>query len=348
MMAVFEIILSVLLCILKIAGIIILTVLGLLLAVIAAVLFVPVRYRAEGSFDMEGLCGSAGVSWLLHILSVRVMFDGKKTHFCARIFGIKLVDSDRPKKQKEQNKQKKQKQHNVQNVENSLDTEKNAENKETVQNENDIKAESDTKAERDTKTESDTKAGNDTKSEENADAGKNTNAEREDKENNSEKNIDKKMLNEKLCEKISNIKFKILQICDKIKNINGVRAEYTEFLNAPASREALRTIKIRLFKILRHIMPVRIRANIAFGLPDPAVTGEAYGAACVLLAVYGGNINITPHFVGVDKAFAEGNFRLKGRIRLAVILIHLFKIYTNKRVKEFLAFIKGKGKQNGR
>ena len=41
---------TVILMILRIVGIALLVILGLLLAVVLAVLFVPVRYRADGSF----------------------------------------------------------------------------------------------------------------------------------------------------------------------------------------------------------------------------------------------------------------------------------------------------------
>ena len=52
---------AIVLGILKIIGILLLVILGLLLFVIISVLFVPLRYRAEGSF-YEKLKGSASVS----------------------------------------------------------------------------------------------------------------------------------------------------------------------------------------------------------------------------------------------------------------------------------------------
>ena len=68
--------LAIVLGILKIIGILLLVILGLLLFVILSVLFVPVRYRAEGSV-YEHLKGSASVSWFLHLIFLKVSYDGE-------------------------------------------------------------------------------------------------------------------------------------------------------------------------------------------------------------------------------------------------------------------------------
>lgn len=62
------------LLILKIIGLIVLGILGLILAILLIVLLVPVRYRAEVSYHNR-IKGSAGVSWLLHILSCKIVYD---------------------------------------------------------------------------------------------------------------------------------------------------------------------------------------------------------------------------------------------------------------------------------
>lgn len=67
---------AIVLGILKIIGILLLVILGLLLFVIISVLFVPLRYRAEGSF-YEKLKGSASVSWFLHLISLKISYDEK-------------------------------------------------------------------------------------------------------------------------------------------------------------------------------------------------------------------------------------------------------------------------------
>lgn len=51
--------------ILKVIGIILLVVLALILTALLCVLFVPVKYRAVGSFDNTDIRAKAHVSWLL-------------------------------------------------------------------------------------------------------------------------------------------------------------------------------------------------------------------------------------------------------------------------------------------
>lgn len=81
--------LSVLLTILKIIGIIIASLIIIILAVAALVLFVPVRYRGEASFHGKPDV-KLRVSYLMKIFSAKYeMYDGKQK-FVFRIFGIKF------------------------------------------------------------------------------------------------------------------------------------------------------------------------------------------------------------------------------------------------------------------
>ena len=74
--------------ILKIAGLIILILLCLILILLAVLLFVPVRYRAEGK-KYADLRGKARVSWLFGIFSVHAAYeDGLDVS--VRIFGFPL------------------------------------------------------------------------------------------------------------------------------------------------------------------------------------------------------------------------------------------------------------------
>lgn len=74
--------------ILKTAGIALLVILGLLLAALLAVLFVPVRYRADGSWREE-LTASAAITWLLHLVSIRIAYE-KELSVRASVCGIQI------------------------------------------------------------------------------------------------------------------------------------------------------------------------------------------------------------------------------------------------------------------
>ena len=74
--------------ILKTAGIVLLVILGLLLAALLAVSFVPVRYRADGSWREE-LTASAAITWLLHLVSIRITYE-KELSVRVSVCGIRI------------------------------------------------------------------------------------------------------------------------------------------------------------------------------------------------------------------------------------------------------------------
>ena len=83
----------VILTILKILGIILLVLLGLLLVIVFSVLFVPVRYRLEGEKSSPGWSeanGKVKVSWLLHLIHLRIQYQEKELDWECYLFGVPL------------------------------------------------------------------------------------------------------------------------------------------------------------------------------------------------------------------------------------------------------------------
>ncbi len=91
--------LPMILLILKIIGVILLTVLGLLLTILLVVLLVPVRYQLRASHG-EGLYLKGRVSWLLHLVQLSVTHIEGVLHIRARILGFVLYDNLKPPKPK--------------------------------------------------------------------------------------------------------------------------------------------------------------------------------------------------------------------------------------------------------
>ncbi len=98
--------LHILLTILRILGIILASIIGLLLFIIIVVVFVPVRYRVKASYKDKANV-NAHVSWLLGIVRVIYTLDDS-SEMRIRIFGISLSGNkskkERPQKRKKQNK----------------------------------------------------------------------------------------------------------------------------------------------------------------------------------------------------------------------------------------------------
>ena len=83
----------VILTILKILGIILLVLLGLLLVIVFSVLFVPVRYRLEVEKSSSGWSeanGKVKVSWLLHLIHLRIQYQEKELDWECYLFGVPL------------------------------------------------------------------------------------------------------------------------------------------------------------------------------------------------------------------------------------------------------------------
>ncbi len=99
--------LGVLLTILKVLGIIILSIIGLALVILLLVLFVPIRYRLEADIPeiseesgrtIKDASGSFKFSWLLHILNGGIEYPGelafKVRIFCFTVFNSAGSDKD--------------------------------------------------------------------------------------------------------------------------------------------------------------------------------------------------------------------------------------------------------------
>lgn len=111
---------AVFLKVLSIIGLVLLGILALVVFLLLLLLFVPVRYKADGSFKDNRLSAKAKASWLLHILSFSYVY-GKEEPVAIRVFGIRLRkkikkeksfeedDSLEPKKEKDLKETKEEK-----------------------------------------------------------------------------------------------------------------------------------------------------------------------------------------------------------------------------------------------
>ena len=110
---------------LKIIGILLLVLLGLLVIISATILTVPLRYRGEASASgtVESLRIYAKFSWLLHLVSGYLLYEDGKTKWQVRILWRKR-NSEKPVREK-------QKAEETTDVEKTAKVEKTAEMKET-------------------------------------------------------------------------------------------------------------------------------------------------------------------------------------------------------------------------
>ena len=80
---------SVVLLILKIIGIALLCILGLIFLILTIVLWVPIRYQGNVVYDRT-LSLHAGISWLLKLLQIRFDYENGGTDLAVRVFGKRI------------------------------------------------------------------------------------------------------------------------------------------------------------------------------------------------------------------------------------------------------------------
>lgn len=318
-------VLKVLLFLLKCIGILLLVILGLLLVTVLLVLLAPVRYKGkldkkeapEEIFRADGL-----VSWLNPFLRVRIRYTEKKLHYTVRIFGLCLLNSDKPKKEKKKKEKKKKKtkkkQHAV--VITLTETEPVG-----------VPAEPDNESNYVPEAAEEMTADSNSVLSADVGAGETENSGAEE---------EKKSLFTKIkgvYEKIKNIpaliKQKITKFINIIKLLWYKKEKTIAFLEDELHRTAMGTAWNTVKQVLRHVLPGKIKGYVEFGTGDPESTGKALGVLGIMYAWYGKGVTIVPDFYE-KRVVAELFF--KGRIRFGTLLIKGLRLIRDKHVKRFI------------
>lgn len=335
-------VLHALLFLLKWIGILLLVLLGLLLLIVLLVLLAPVRYRGrldkkeapEEIFRADGL-----VSWLNPLLRVRVHFAEKKLHYTVRIFGICLLNSDKPKKEKPVKEKKKNKKSKKEKKRKEKPGKENggAAPTEQVVGDGDGTVETVTQNLPEAIDTSDT-VGDEMYSEsvETAEQGTGDTAENAD-EVQGKKKVSLLTRIKQIIEKIKaipeKIKQKVTYIVETIKLLWHKKEKVVIFLQDELHKTAIGKAWDTIKQILRHILPGKIKGQVEFGTGDPASTGKALGVLGMLYAWYGKGVTIVPDFYE-KRVVAELEF--KGRIRFGTLLIKGLRLIRDKHVKRLV------------
>ena len=302
---------SIILSILKIIGITLLCILGLVLLVALLVLFVPIRYKvtADGNINEneKEYHLKVSVSWLLWFVRGKYELpseDGfivKVGPFC--VYGKKEKPEKKEKRRKNASKNKASLKTRPSN-ENSID--------ESFEDIPDIEEEDDTK-----ETES---------TEEFAESPE---IEKESKtEKKKRKTLKEKILytRQKIYDKINKIRTKIKDI---IKNIK----KYVAILQSDEFQEAFSLCKESVVRLFCMIKPRTVKINGKAGLTSPEQTGYMCAAVGVISPFFKNRIQIEPDF---EQFIIKGNALIKGRIYVFVILIIAIKMFFDNNIRKVI------------
>lgn len=304
--------------ILKWLGIVILVLLVLVLAVFLAVLFVPIRYGAEGSFREE-LLAKGEISWLCHLFSCQAIYD-RDMQVSLRIFGVKLGRKKRKADVKEE----------AQLSESEFP--ESEEHSETEAPVSDRYREAEEPVREDVPdAEVPKEPERETSRQEKSGAGPEENQRQPEKEKEAAKRRQKKKpIGQSPFQKI---KATFQRNCGKLKTAEEKWQKFREFLEKEENKNTFRLLKRQIFRFLKHILPGRVSGNIRFGFEDPYTTGKILTCISPFYGWYGKNVQIIPVF---DEQVLEGEIVLKGRIRIATLLFIGFQVWQDKNFRTLL------------
>ena len=347
--------LHILLLILKIIGIFLAALLGIVALVLIGVLFVPVRYHieAEGKLGNENpVHVGVKASWLLHIVNVAFAYPEA---VCVRvkIFCFTLFDSSKIKKAEEKKKKKKAPSEEDGKNEGTGKKEKTdeaGESKEPAGMElwtgaEDSSSES-RSPEEEPKVQEKELAEAGTAEGEDAAEDKETGREGKEDAELPERGIFGKIKEFFLLLKrlfwqfiaaLKNIEYTIRRICDKIKGIVKNIRYYVDILKSEVFRGAWAASKKQLIRILRMLRPRVFRMNLRIGMEDPAGTGQILAIYGILYPFVGNNISVDADF---ENQVIEGNLLIKGRVSAVVFLVAAFQLFINKNIRRLWKILK--------
>ena len=330
----------VILTILKILGIILLVLLGLLLVIVFSVLFVPVRYRLEGEKSSPGWSeanGKVRVSWLLHLIHLRIQYQEKELDWECYLFGVPLKKAGAAVREWKKKRRKKKVQQKNEPEKRTAAKKKGQKKPLQIEEKTRTATKEQKSTEKQTKPEKSKTAESEAKETEL----KTSERKQPEKEKVSDKlsrfwNRCKKIVGSilkfpgKLKKKLTNIRLTFRGFCDKIKR-------WRTLWNEDSTQAALRFLTEKGRKLIRHVLPRKIKGSITFGCEDPALTGQILGAVAIAYPLYGKGVAVYPRF---EEKILEGQLQMKGRIVAACLLWQAWKIYRNPDVRKTLKKIR--------
>lgn len=325
---------QVILLILKIIGITLLAILCLLLFVLALVLFVPVFYKVKIVHNPQKTQVKARVSFLFPLLQVCLDYT-EKISYAVRIFGISLLDSEKAKTEKRKEKKQKAKSGKKKSAKPEK-TEKVIKPDDTRNQDTGKKPERTVKPgkwdKQKTKDKPESKRNHKEKTEHNDNPETKTDSGKEKTQEEPPTGFFKK-----LGSKIKKIRNTISSIRQKTGRLLRQKDEFVHFLKKTETKRAVAVVWQNLKRLLKHILPRKIKGYVAYGADNPATTGQVIGLISVLYAKTGKLLELRPNF---EEKQLEADVELKGRIQVFTLLLIAGKVFFNKELRQAVKEVK--------
>lgn len=306
--------LHIILLILKIIGIILLVLLGVLFLLLLTVLLVPVRYKGQGAY-FEKPSGSLKVTWLLHIISVAVSYQ-EELYVVVKLFGFRIL---KPKKAEE------------------IDGEKEADGREEADAGGEFVREPMVSVQELQKPVEDPKLIEAKPVADELVEPVKKKPEQTETESPVPEPVAKREAPKKknlFCRTADRIKrfFRHLmlsweRLCEKLKQAEHARNMAMDFLTDEQNKKTFHLMIAQGKKVVKHILPRKLKGHVTFGFDDPYTTGQILTGAAFLYPLYHRQFSLQPVF---DRQIIEGELTFKGRIRMVTFLVAGVRILLNK------------------
>ncbi len=329
---------EVVLLILKIIGIVLLSIVGIAVLLILLMLLWPFSYRIKGYKQEKDFDVAVRILWLLGMVTATVNYN-KEAWLKVRLLGIpiyklKIWPTEEKTKSEESISEEKM---------SDETTEASAEN---IQSDNDAK---------------DNEFFDDGYEESEMFSDEDINREIEEQWNDDtqEDAFDKMPFLKKIkafIEKIKELILKCRQKCYNIKDTivefaNKAKKKYKEakyyikLIQHPCIQPALKKVWKSVKKLLKHVRPRRLKANIEFGSGDPASTMKIYGYYCMIYPFYGKKVKFLPD---MENKVLNLNATLSGRVQMIQMLFFGWKLFADRNFRKLVRLIMREVKRRGR
>ena len=303
--------LGILLTILKIIGIILLVLIGLILLAAAVILLVPIRYHDDGAREEKILSGNVKLTWLLHMISASASLseDGTKIRVC--LFGKTIY----PKTKKPPKKSKAKKMPKQEASKKSEKSEKPKQQSGTVSKEVATIYEP-----------------------------QKPNPELPKKEKSARPDVKSKF--EAIKQKLLAVKEKFIDSKAGIQKIKNKIDYWKNLLTSDPMKEAMEFLWKKTKGLLHHILPRRMTGRIHFGFEDPSKTGKTLAYFSMLYPFTKENLVIEPEFE-TEELILEGDIAFRGRIRLGYLVYVALSVVLNKNIRRQYKRLRQGGNKDG-
>lgn len=288
----------------KIIGIAVLVIFGLLLSALLLVLLVPVRYRFLCSYEEE-LRAEAKITWLLHLLSVSAVY-GQSFTVSVRLFGFPL----KGKKKEETEYQEDWPDEEIKEADGTEELCGSRQREEGIEETEEKEEESAVKERRPEEETKDIPG---------------VIPERKEGGHGSPRR--RKSFSAKGV--FSKVKFRFQAFCAKVKEAEEKGKKIRVFLEDPANQRSFG----HALRMVKHILPRKLSGTVEFGFEDPSVTGQAAALLSFAYARWGDSLRITPVF---DETVLKVQAKGRGRMVLGAVLFWCVRILMNKNIRRLI------------